>query len=376
MGNQAEKEQYVTINENMVTCKDFDDMVIDKTKPSNKIDTFTKHKLLSTLIDTINKSKDIANDVFNNYDEEIILDYYESTECLEILQKNDKKAKQLAQLLPPNKRMLAWKYFRCVPANLIIVMTNSINFNLVNKNNETFLFQKIEGYAYSDDIKKHINHICFLLKNIDSIDVNLRNNRNMTFFEYLINNSYIKGGAEDIELIELLEQKKYNFNKINSEKTSCLTYMLRCNSCYASNFAQMIRLESYDIALESRWLYHLLNKDITLNSYVNYMFTRKKHDDLILRFYTNLYIDVWGDKFIVFLQKIADNNKAKCIECLNYRDENDDTVVHHMARAHDKQTLLFTIRYFKVDLIIKPNKDNKMPLDLYEESSLKNLLKY
>lgn len=139
----------------------------------------------------------------------------------------------------------------------------------------------------------------------------------------------------------------------------------------------MMKVEPYDIAIESRWLYFVLTEKLDhLHNYIIYMFQRKKYDDLFLRLYRNLYIDIWNDRFIVFLHKAAQVSSKKCIECLNYCDEDNNSIVHLMAQYHDKATLSFTLRYFQGHFKIKPNNEGKTPLQLYDESSIKNLLKF
>jgi hypothetical protein len=105
------------------------------------------------------------------------------------------------------------------------------------------------------------------------------------------------------------------------------------------------------------------------------MFQRDNYNKLIFGLYRSLYIDVWGDRFIVFLKKVLEFSKTTCIECLNYTNKKGNTVIHLMARMHDKQTLQYCVHTFQKVVNIEANNDGKTPLMLYNESSFKTLLK-
>jgi hypothetical protein len=129
------------------------------------------------------------------------------------------------------------------------------------------------------------------------------------------------------------------------------------------------------VAIESRWLYHILtNKLDVVHNYIHYMFKREDYKRLFFELYKNLYINVWNEKFIIFLKKASTYDNNKTYECINYQNETGNTVIHLMAKCHDKQTLQFCVNYFCA-LTFGPNNEGKTPLVLYNESKLKNKLK-
>lgn len=104
------------------------------------------------------------------------------------------------------------------------------------------------------------------------------------------------------------------------------------------------------------------------------MFRRDDYVKLFFGLYNKLYIDRWNDKFIIFIRKASIINYNKLIECLNYKDDIGDTIVHLIAFNHDKLTLQFVVTYFKDDLKIEANNEGKTPLMLYNESNFKMIL--
>ena len=103
------------------------------------------------------------------------------------------------------------------------------------------------------------------------------------------------------------------------------------------------------------------------------MLKRKDYIKILFGLYSNLYIDVWGNKFIIFLKKASDIYEEKITHCLNYKNEIGNTVIHEMAKYHDKLTLQFCVNYFP-ELNIGPNNEGKTPLVLYNENKLENRL--
>lgn len=407
MGNKQDKSPYIAINGNTIECDDFDNMEIksgtnvkdnsdtnpktnsdtksnSNTKPNSDTKTNSKRKnsmntsgsksgdveLLEKLkkeVDSMGLNGDLAK-IFLNYNEEIILNYYESDSAINIFKQNNEKSLSLALQLPKSDRGLMFKYFPSVPFKLILVMAKNINFNAVNANGEIFL------YKYND-VAGNLKHTCEIIEAIDDININLVV-KNMTFFETLIRDGVLTNNEKKlVEFFEILEKKKYNFNKCGYHKDTFLTQMLVNMPKATFNLANTMKLESFDITTESRWLFHILKHElIHLHNYIYHMFLRENYVKLFLGLYSNLYVNVWGNKFIIFLKKAVTINEQKTIDCLHYKNEKGNTIIHLMADYHDKQTLQFCVRYFHNKLNVGVNNDGKTPLTLYNESDFKTVL--
>jgi len=379
MGNKVDKHPYITINGNMVMCEEFDTMSL----PTNTNDSINMNTLPATSTVTVTtkpldklkkeidliKSKESTNDIekiLKDYDATTILDYYESDSAINILKHNDEKALQLAHNIPKNDRGVMFKYFPDVPFELIMVMSKNINFNAVDKNGKTFL--------YGSNVSKKLKYICDLIENVDDININMIVNHR-TFFETLILDKTLScRNTELIKFFEVLDKKKYNFNKWGYNNDTFLTQILKKMPELTFILANTMKLDSFDITTESRWLYHILKHNLDhIHNYVYYMFLRKDYLKIVLGLYSNLYIDVWGDKFIIFLKKASCVHKEKTIQCLNYKNEKGNTIIHKMAKYHDDQTLQFCVNYF-LELKFDPNNEEKTPLMLYNENKLENKL--
>lgn len=392
MGNKVSGQEYISINGNMVECDGFDNMAIslstdtntvNKTTSTNKLtkstsDQSTKtsnnKQILENLKKEIDKMKpnDSTNSlekIFAEYDEKTILDYYESTEAINILKQNNEKSVKLAHNLPKNNRGLMFKYFPGIPYELIIIMSKHINFNALDENKYTFLFRY-------KDVADNIKYVADLIENVDDININLIAN-NRTFLEYLINNrNYCPDTTDLSRLFNVLEKRKYNFNKFAFNRDTFLTQMLKRYPNNTFDLANALKLKTFNISVESRWLYHLLDNHLYLiQNYVVFMFQREDYKKLLTELYSNLYIDTWDDKFIIFLKKVSTVEQEKIYECLEYKNKDGNTVIHLMAKYHDKQTLQFCVNYFP-NLKFEPNNNGKTPLMLYNESKLENKLKY
>ena len=245
-------------------------------------------------------------------------------------------------------------------------MAGNIDFNYLNKEKETFLFMSTMG--------NHLDYLCKLLEKVNTIKIDICNNNELTFFDMLILRKQLNNTNHTKKLIRLLEKLNYNFNRTYPSGRTFLTLLLDNITTSRDCYYEIMTLESYDIAIESEWLYLLSGSNITLHNYVNHMFRRKNYENLVLRLYKNLINNVWSNRFILFLKKAKQLHPNKLIECLNYKDDNGNTLIHVMAESHDKITLQYTINCFKDRLIIKPNNDGKTPLMLYEESNFKNIL--
>jgi hypothetical protein len=368
MGNTTDKQEYTLVN-NPINCE------TDVIPESTVIPEITS-KSLQTLITDIARSNNI-NYIFKNYDEKTILDYYKSDSIIGILSSNNDKALQLANALPVNKEKLIFKYFSVVPVNLIIIMSKNIDFNVLDENEETFLFKKLKkGTMFTSDfdvlVKNHLKYITKLLNNVDNINVNLENKNKQTFLENLIYEGRLEDYDTSANLIQSLEKQNYNFNRLNNDKQTFLTRMLICNPDMTFELAKTMNIKSFDIAIESRWLYYILTNHL---NYIYYMFQKEDYIESFYKLYNNLFIEVWDDKFIIFIRKALLINTDKCIECLNYKNKKGNTIIHLIASYHDKKTLQFIVNKFQKTLKIEPNNDGKTPLMLYNESSFKTILK-
>lgn len=403
MGNNTSTQEYISINGNMVECDGFDNIKISKSNENNKITTVNKStsaitytptnvimdktnstsnkKSLEDLIKEIenlkphsspiiDKSEKVFKEsierIFKDYDQNTILDYYESDEAVTLLTRNNRKSLILAQNLPKSDRGLMFKYFPDVPLELVIVMSKQINFNATNERKQTFL--------YEDDVFKYIGYITDLIDKIDDININLIVNR-YTFLAHLIRRNYsLPNDNELSKLFGVLEAKKYNFNNFCFYNDTILTQMLMKYPGKIFNLAEMMKLKTFNISIESRWLYHILDTKLDeLHNYVYYMFQREDYKKLLFNLYNNLYINVWGDKFIIFLKKVIVTNSEKTYDCLRYKDESGNTILHSMAKNHDKLTLQFCVNYF-TELDFESDNMGSELLKLYNESKLANRL--
>ena len=365
MGNVSDKQEYSLVNNPV----NFDDVIKNNTNP----------KLINDIINDVIRSNNI-NEVFKNYDNETILNYYKSDSIIEILKLNNEKSLQLANALPANKENLIFRYSFVIPVNLLVIMSKNININILNEKQETFLFKQLEkgkmfSWEFDIIIKEHLKYITTLLKNVDNIDVNFKNRNNKTFFEKLISQKMLRNHNDILNLIQSLEKQNYSFNKVDEHIQTFLTQMLISTPEITFDLAKTMTLKCFDITTESRWLYHILTHRLNdIHNYIIYMFQRDDYIKLFFELYRQLYIDVWNDKFIIFIRKAALINVEKTIACLNYKDKGGNTIVHLIASYHDKLTLQFIVHNSQGTLKFGPNNDGDTPLMLYNESNLKTIL--
>lgn len=367
MGNVQQKQEYTLVNnpinsENIIT-----------------VEKSVVNQSLQKLISDVSKLNDI-NNVFKNYDNETILDYYKSDSIIEILKLNNDKSLQLANALPVNKEKLIFRYFPIVPVNLIIAMSKNIDFNVLD-NKESFLFKKLKkgekmfSFEFNVIVNNHLKYITTLLENIDHIDVNLTDKYDKTFFESLISQGILNDHTTTSNLIQSLKKQKYNFNKIDPHMHTFLTQMLTKDPKMTFDLSEIMKLKSFNIATESRWLYFILTKHLdNIHNYIIYMFKRDDYVKLFYELYNNLYIDMWNDKFVIFIRKAMIINVEKTIECLNYKTNGGNTIIHLIAASHDKCTLQFVVNNFRNKIKIEPNNKGETPLMLYNENSFKTIL--
>lgn len=172
----------------------------------------------------------------------------------------------------------------------------NIDFNVLNDNNETFLFKKLEkGDMYISQfdkiIKDHLNYITTLLNNVDNIDVNLENKNGQAFFEELISKRRLENYVNTSNLIQSLEKQNYNFNRLDHENRTFLPRMLICTPDMTFNLSKTMLLKSFDITTESRWLYHMLTHQLdNIHNYIYYMFKRNDYVKLFFKLYKKLFL--------------------------------------------------------------------------------------
>lgn len=302
--------------------------------------------------------------IFAEYDENTVLEYYNTKHAIELLTKNDVLSIKLAQIIPKTTKPLIHKYFPKVPFNILILMKDKLDFNSLN-NNHTFLF--------NNTVPTNIEYVCKLINAIDNLDINAHWN-GLPFLYGLLHN-YMLDTTDLTKLFETLDSHKYDFNDFGYDRDTFLTYALYRNPKMIFDLANTLRITSFNISIESRWLYFLITKELThVHNYIYYMFTRDDYSKLFYELYKNLYIDTWGDSFIVFLKKAITVNKPKSIECMKYVDTNTgNTILHLFGQCHDKQTMQFCLWYFKTNNA-HVNHQNKTALDMYQNSAIKNVL--
>lgn len=304
---------------------------------------------------------------FEKYNENVILDFYESDDAVYYLKKNDIFAIKLAELIPKNNRPIIHKYFIDIPVEIIIIMKDKLDFNALSKGYR-FLY-------YSKLVIKNLSYVCNLIENIDNIDLNLTV-ETYTFLDHiLIQDNLSEIRIKLMQLFQVLDKKKYNFNHLCCNRNTFLTQMIISHPKLTRDLAKTILLDSFDFTVESRWLYLIVNDHLMeLNWYIYYMFQRTYHKASFIKLYNNLHTNVWNDKFNIFLKTAVAFDRQKTIKCMNYVNEDGDTIIHLMAKYHDKITLQFCVTYFNDNLKIKPNNLGKTPSQLYNESKIINKL--
>lgn len=327
----------------------------------NVQDNPTEKKLDDIVDDVIKKMKESSDQshVFDGYDKETILNIFGHSRIIDIMnnEKNLVKAKQMATLLPKSDRPLIFNYWN-IPIEVLELMLPSLKCDVI-VDGKTFLF---EDCMYI----KRINQL--LSQNI-KIDVNIEVTTN-TFLELMILRKQINYERDDLTtLFTLLKKYKYNFNHLLSfNKFSFFTTMI-----YYSGDEYLYKLasiEEFDISIDSEWVRYLVSntKLRLLHNILCMIFQRCDYQCLFIKLYRNLHIHIWDDEFIVFCKKAYTSDNEKTIECLKYEDKDGNTLFHHMAIAHDKNTLQFAYTYFGKDYFDILNNDGKSVNDLFKLS--------
>lgn len=307
--------------------------------------------------------------ILSDYDEETIIDFY-TNHAQRYFLDNDQKAKILASLLPKNNGNLIKLYVHLsdpIPCELYALMTN-LNFNYLSDRNETFLFSMKD---------KEINFCAKLLATVDSININQINIGNCTFLMKLMKNRVEQKYINNyFELVKVLTEKKFNFNVQSITGHTVLSIASINNSHLVFNFADFVKIEEYDITTEVYWLYLLLNNHYRyIHNYIHNMIKRKDSISILYRLFKSYEYASCDNDFLLFLikwkQQISDNTTKSCLE---YVDDNGNSIVHLMAQRRCKKSLGYINTHFP-ELKFKSNVSGKTICDLYGENRMENRLK-
>lgn len=334
---------------------------------------------LQQLIKDINgaKTKEDIQTIFALYSvsETVILEFYGSDSMIKFLHNNDSKSKILASLLPKNDNNLISKYFeRKIPYHILLLMGDNLNYNFVNDDKETFLY-KTWADSFSSQYLVDIDYVIELLSNIDNININHKNSQKKTFLMHQVTSKLDKKMIlKFIEIAKILETKNYNFNIISVGRNSLLSLLLLHNGHLVFYFSKLLLIEKYDITVECKWLYIIIHEHLDdIHNYVYYMFKRSDYKRLLHDIFNNYHYPSCEDDFIHLLLKCEEIYGTEMKEALEYKDTDDNTVIHLMANRQCKKLLNFVLGHFNLN--IQKNKFDKTPFDLYTENNVKNKLK-
>jgi len=306
---------------------------------------------ISTTIQSFTEMSDIIKSLNSKYDLELlmknchpkaILDWY--NRCLHLLWQNNDKAVILAELMPKNNRDYMWELLaNRAPIHIMKIVVSKVNINAVDTNNKTFLFQMPH-----DKYSEYIDYLTELIIAIDNLPLNhVYNCEN--FLLHLCRNSHIWTDVPShkiIRLFETLSLRKFNYNQI-----SILSHLISYNSKYIDHYYIFMNINSYDITLDHKWLKNLL-QHTNLFSPHNYLVNIIKRTDYISFLYNMYSHHIWGKEYLNLISDLMYINPSKTKMMLQYHDEDGLTVLHLMARNHDKTLLYPLLTRFDFDLDI------------------------
>ena len=335
----------------------------------------------ATTVDHFNDFRELVKDYESDpicvpswYDESVLLRWYEIN--LNLLVKGDEKSRFLAEIMPKNETSFLWRlYHDMAPIYMLKEVAKKIPVTQLNSRGETFLFQIPKGLPRVDPGYDAIaNYITNVILEIQDLPLNHISNNHETFIVKLFRCS----GFWDItrididKLLDALSQKGFAFQ---NKHQSIISNLITIHPDKINAYCLLVRPESYDITQDCEWIQVLYRKYslIQRHNYVYYILHRNDY----LSFLYNIYINreyYWGSDYIRLIQQCANMDFDKVLHMLSYTNKNGNTVIHKMAKRHDKLLLTNIIGLFGNKLTIKPNSKGFLPNQLYLNSKLSSLL--
>lgn len=308
-------------------------------------------------------------DIYSKYTPQSILDFYK-TGVIEFYEKNDETAKILAKLIPKipkeiNNKLILIYYKNQIDICLMTIMANELDFGLVY-NKKTWLFDATVS-------SKNIEYFIKLLQ-LPNINLNYQDINRMTFL-YNIMLMQCKRRTiyyEDwISLFQCIEKGAYNFNLKDLCGNSVLTHILKeRNANVLIEFAKLVCIDTYDIANECKWIeYIAYAPHYFRHNCLVFMLQRNDYIHLLYKMILNHHSSTYENAFIDIIIYFDKYDHSKTIEMINYKDGNNDTILHELSRRHCKKLLHFLTYYFDEIHVIK-NNNGEYPMDIYKKSKV------
>lgn len=283
--------------------------------------------------------------------------------------------------MPPNNETFLWTLFQNrTSVNIMKIIAAKIPMNLLS-NGVTFLYSIMNGFYWSIKSPYHIEEECILylidlIEQIEGLPINFRpltgQYEHITCISrYIKCDDVWRNVSTDVlrKFIKVLSNHDYNFIE---NRTSVLTVRLTYHTGKRDVFKYSILLsaDSYDIYADYEWIEIIMKcpRQIHLN-YIYYLLRHKNYLSFMYKSYTGRHF--WGPEYCKFIMICLHVDNKKAIEMLEYQDKDGNTVLHEMAKRHDKAILCPVMAAIGNKLDIKPNKDEKMPTQLYLESKLR-----
>ena len=142
-------------------------------QPQEKV--ISSQDILKQLVANIKKAKTKEEIVilFNSYQPEIVIDFYQTNSICAMFKNDDQKSKILASLLPKNDKNLIKKYFEnLIPYHILLLMGENLNYNTVR------LLVKIGMVKFHDSETKKSVWVDSTSKNLRSIMISFHPDTN------------------------------------------------------------------------------------------------------------------------------------------------------------------------------------------------------
>lgn len=206
----------------------------------------------------------------------------------------------------------------------------------------------------SDVMSKITNHKKSFLKKVL---------RNINFW----NNQNFEAWGDFFRVIEV-------WGSILKDNHDLLAELIYKNKSSIFNYYSLLSYKYYNPSRCCEWikiLYSETSCKYVANNYLHQLIKRDDRDLFLLDTYTSPR-NHFGNEYIFFINHLDSLYPEETLVMLHKTDSNENTVVHYIAKKHDKKLLSFITTKF-TNLNLKPNSDGKNVSVLYKESSLKTL---
>jgi hypothetical protein len=308
------------------------------------------------------------------YDERKLLDWY--IDNIGLISKNTENAKILISIMPNNSEQFLWElYSKMAPINIIKLVADKVKLDTLNRDKETFLFQvpgrKDIASMTINHWERSINYMIEVISQIDNLPLNHISDSEVTFIMSVMKSlNFWTYTDYDLKwkLFNVLSKKGFKFM---TNHRSILSYMITVYPDTIPYYYIMLRCKSFDPSEDCEWLQSIfINKSrYVSHNYIWSLFRRKDYISFLYKTYININYN-WGIEYLEFISRCASYNNNKLINMLTYEDDNGNTVIHIMAKRHDKQLLFPIIGKFGSYLKLKENSDGMNYNSLYQNSKL------